>query len=195
MTREACIKRKTKETDINLTLVLDGQGKSNIKSGIAFFDHMLDLFTKHSLFDLDLKVIGDLDVDFHHTVEDTGICLGQAFRNALGNGKGITRFSCGIIPMDEALCQVALDISGRPYLEFDEDLESNSSAEFDLELLEEFLRAFITNAKITAHINMLKGKNTHHIIEACFKALGIVLARGIKIDPRKSDIPSTKGVI
>ncbi|MFC1755492.1 imidazoleglycerol-phosphate dehydratase HisB [Thermoproteota archaeon] len=193
--RTASIKRKTKETDISLTFNLDGSGNSNISTGIPFFDHMLDLFTVHGIFDLDLSVNGDLEVDFHHTVEDIGICLGQAFQQALGSGEQIQRFSSGNLPMDETLCQISIDVSNRPYLDFNAAFEKTKVGEFDVELTEEFLRAFVNHAKITLHMTVLKGQNLHHMIEACFKALGVFLSKAVQIDPRKKGIPSSKGIL
>jgi imidazoleglycerol-phosphate dehydratase len=195
MKRKAEIVRKTKETDISLVINLDGKGKSQIETGIPFFNHMLTLFSKHGLVDLELRVKGDIEVDFHHTVEDTAICLGQAFKKALADANGITRYSSGIIPMDESVCQLAIDISGRPYFEFIGEVPNTKVGDFDLELLEEFFRAFVFNAGITMHMWLLKGKNMHHISEACFKALGIILNRATQIDPRIEGIPSTKGII
>ena len=193
--REASINRHTNETKIDLKLIIDGNGKSEIKTGIGFFDHMLNLWTHHGLFDLELKVDGDLEVDFHHTVEDVGIALGQAFKEAIGDAKGITRYASGLTPMDEALCQIAIDYSNRPHLEFKNHLPKTKVGEFDVELTEEFLRAFVNNARITLHIDILKGSNLHHIIEACFKGLGRELDKVSQIDTRKKDIPSTKGVL
>lgn len=195
MPRVGKVSRKTNETQIDLTFKLDGTGKSKIKTDIPFFDHMLDLFTKHGIFDLDLNVKGDIDIDFHHSVEDTGICLGQAFREALGDSKGITRYASGLIPMDEALCQVAVDISNRPHLTFNYDAPKSKVGEFDIELAEEFFIAFVNNARITLHLDIIRGRNLHHIIEGCFKGLGIILDRATILDPRKAGIPSTKGIL
>lgn len=193
--RKASIKRHTNETKIDLSLCIDGSGKSEIQTGIGFFDHMLNLWTHHGLFDLSLSVDGDLEVDFHHTVEDVGIALGQAFREAIGDAKGITRYASGLTPMDEALCQVAIDYSNRPYLAFENHLPKTKVGEFDVELTEEFLRAFVNNARITLHVDILKGTNLHHIIEAVFKGLGRELDKVSQKDPRKKDVPSTKGVL
>lgn len=193
--RQKTIKRHTNETRISLTFTIDGSGSGTISTGIAFFDHMLDLFRHHGLFDLELSVDGDLEIDGHHTVEDVGICLGRALREALGDAKGIMRYASGIIPMDEALCQVAIDISNRPTLVFNCDMPKSTLGSFDVELAEEFFKAFVTNAGITLHIDMLRGSNLHHMIEAMFKALGQILDRATQIDPRKSNIPSTKGVL
>lgn len=193
--RSAKISRKTNETKIELQLTIDGTGSSEIATGIGFFDHMLTLFSKHGLFDLKLKVTGDLEVDFHHTVEDVGICLGQAFRDALGDCAGINRYSSGAIPMDEALCELAIDISGRPHLTFIHSIPATKVGEFDMELTEEFFTALINNARITAHMELKRGRNLHHCAEACFKAMGQMLYRATQIDPRKSGVPSTKGIL
>lgn len=193
--RTASIKRKTNETDVSLKLNLDGQGKGSLKTGVAFFDHMLDLFRHHGLFDLDLQVKGDLEVDFHHTVEDVGICLGQAVREALGDAKGISRYSSGLIPMDETLCQMALDISNRPHLTFDCAFPKTKVGQFDVELTEEFFRAFVSHARVTLHIKLLAGSNLHHMIEGCFKAFGVMLDKATRLDPRKASVPSTKGTL
>lgn len=193
--RSSKITRNTNETQIELSFTLDGDGNSNISTGIGFFDHMLTLFTKHGLFDLTLKVNGDLQVDFHHTVEDVGICLGQAFREALGDCAGIHRYASGAIPMDEALCDLAVDISGRPHLTFIHDIPPTKVGELDMELTEEFFHALINNARITAHMQLVRGRNLHHCAEACFKAMGQILDRATQIDPRKTGVPSTKGVL
>ncbi|RAP30780.1 imidazoleglycerol-phosphate dehydratase HisB [Candidatus Marinamargulisbacteria bacterium SCGC AG-414-C22] len=193
--RQASIERNTKETQIKLTFAIDGEGKAAVATGVGFFDHMLDLFSKHGLFDLDLSVTGDLEIDAHHTVEDVGICLGQAFQQALGTGKGINRYASAIIPMDESLCQIAIDVSNRPALGFNHNFEKDKVGEFDSELVEEFFNAFVNNARINLHIDMLKGTNLHHKIEACFKAFGVCLDRATQRDPRKKDIPSTKGIL
>lgn len=214
MMRYAEIKRKTAETDIALTLNLDGTGVSEISSGNGFFDHMLTLFAKHGRFDLNVACKGDTQVDFHHSAEDIGICLGKAFNEALGEMKGITRYGSIILAMDEALvlCTAdvldnnfgeddnvilcATDISGRSYLGLDLPLPSSRVGDFDTELVEEFLIAFVNNARITLHIKELAGKNTHHIIEGTFKALGRTLSAAVKINPEyQNEIPSTKGVL
>lgn len=178
-----------------MTFGLDGDGTSSIHTGIPFFDHMLDLFTTHGLFNLDLRVKGDLAVDFHHSVEDVGICLGQAFRENIQDAKGIARFASGLIPMDESLCQIAIDVSNRPYLHFQANYPQSKVGTFDVELIEEFFRAFTNNAKISLHINLLTGQNAHHLIESCFKGFGVCLDQATIIDPRKKNIPSTKGVL
>jgi imidazoleglycerol-phosphate dehydratase len=194
--RTSEINRKTAETDISLYLNLDGTGKSEIDTGVGFFDHMLTLFASHGMFDLKVKCNGDLNVDAHHTVEDVGICLGKAFEEAMGDKKGIKRFADKTIPMDEALVLVATDISGRPYLGFSLDVPAKRVGNFDTELVSEFFYSFVRNAKLTLHINKLAGKNTHHIIEGCFKAFGRVMDEATLIDPRRADVlPSTKGVL
>lgn len=195
MTRRADVNRKTNETAIELVFGLDGSGTSAIDTGIGFFDHMLDLFTKHGNFDLSLKVDGDLRVDFHHSVEDVGICLGQAFRDALGDASGISRYSSGLIPMDEALCQMAIDVSNRPFLDFQGAFPKSKVGEFDVELVKEFFNAFVSNARVTLHLEVIKGENLHHMIEACFKAFGQLLDKATRIDPMREGVPSTKGVL
>jgi len=169
--RKGEITRKTAETDITLSLNLDGSGKSSVDTGVGFLDHMLELFARHGKFDLDAKCKGDIYVDGHHSVEDVGICLGTAFAKALGDARGIYRFSDVTLPMDEALVMCAVDISGRSYLSYDVTLPDHSVGAMDTELLEEFMQAFVRKAGITLHIRMISGKNAHHIIEACFKAL------------------------
>lgn len=190
------IKRDTKETKIALRLDLDGKGISEIDSGCGFLDHMLTLFSGHSRFDLVLKCDGDTYVDYHHSVEDIGICLGQAFLEAISDKRGIKRYADIILPMDEALILCAVDISGRGHLEYDCEVNSQKVGDFDTELVYEFLVAFVREAKLTLHVKKLSGVNTHHVIEAVFKALGRVLAEAVSIDPMHADeIPSTKGVL
>ncbi len=190
------IKRTTKETDITLSLCLDGKGESNIDSGNGFMNHMLTLFARHGGFDLNVSCKGDTEVDFHHSAEDIGICLGKALSSALGDMKGIYRYGHIILPMDEALILAAVDISGRSHLSFDLPLPSSRVGDFDTELVEEFFEAFVRNAGITLHIKELSGTNTHHIIEGCFKAVGRVLKMAVAIDAANADkIPSTKGVL
>lgn len=193
--RTSKIVRKTKETSINLSLNIDGAGKSAIDTGIPFFDHMLELFSKHGLFDLKLKAKGDIKVDLHHTVEDIGICLGKAFQEALGKKIGIERYGSAKVPMDEALSEVVIDISGRPHLTYNVKYPRKRFALFDTEVLEEFFEAFIVNADITMHVNLIRGKNTHHIIESIFKAFGVALSKACAISPRKKGVPSTKGIL
>ena len=196
MSRIATINRKTAETDISLTLNLDGSGKSNIETGSGFLDHMLTLFARHGHFDLDISCVGDIDVDYHHSAEDIGICLGLAFSEALGDKKGIERYGSTILPMDEALLLTALDFSGRAYLGYDVTLSQKSVGTFDTELIEEFWWAVVRNADCTLHIKQLEGKNTHHILEAAFKSAGRSFMKAVKIDEKfKDEIPSTKGVL
>ena len=194
--RTAQISRKTAETDIELTLNLDGSGKSEIVSGCGFLDHMLTLFAKHGRFDLTLRCKGDTQVDDHHTVEDIGIALGQAFRSALGDKRGINRYGDKILPMDEALILAAVDLSGRGYLGFDLQIPTQKVGSFDTELVEEFFLGFIRNAECTLHIRALAGSNSHHIIEGAFKAVGRCLKDAVAVDAAMADeIPSTKGVL
>ena len=190
------INRKTNETDIALKLNLDGTGISAINTGCGFLDHMLTLFAKHGHFDLSVDCKGDVNVDYHHTVEDVAICLGKAFLEALGDKKGIVRYADKTIPMDEALILVAVDISGRDYLGYALDIPSYRVGDFDTELCEEFMKAFVRESKMTLHIRQLAGTNSHHIIEGAFKALGRTLAVACSIDPEfANEIPSTKGTI
>ncbi len=194
--RKAQIKRKTAETDIVLALNIDGKGVSKIDTGCGFLDHMLTLFAKHGRFDLNIKCKGDAEVDFHHTTEDIAICLGQAFTDALGDKKGVTRYGSFILPMDEALILTALDLSGRSMLVKELDIKANKVGDFDTELLEEFLLAFTREAKCTLHIRQLSGSNAHHIIEGAFKCLARALRIAVSIDEKaKGEIPSTKGVL
>ena len=193
MTRSADVVRKTNETDINVSLGLDGSGDATAETGVPFFDHMLDAFGRHALFDLKVSAVGDLEVDAHHTVEDVGICLGQALREALGDLKGITRFGSAAVPMDEALVMCAIDISGRGGLVYDVDLPIEFVGQFDTTLAKEFMAAFASNAELTLHLHSMAGDNSHHIIEATFKALARALKEAVSIDPRCKDVPSTKG--
>ena len=193
MIRNAKIDRITNETDIKLVLNLDGSGKSTIKTGIPFFDHMLDQFTFHSQIDLELNAQGDLGIDYHHTVEDCGICLGAAFSNALGDKKGINRYGFFLLPMDDALIRVALDFSGRSFLSWNVKFPTSSVGNFDLELLREFFNSFSTNSRATIHVDMLNGYNSHHISEAVFKSMGKAIKMAITKDQRLDSIPSTKG--
>lgn len=194
--RKTEIKRTTAETDITLKLNLDGKGESKIDSGCGFLDHMLTLFAKHGRFDLSVKCKGDTFVDYHHTVEDIGICLGQAFNKALGDKKGITRYGSTILPMDEALILTAVDISGRSFLVKELDIKASKVGDFDTELVEEFLVAFSRSAEITLHVRQLSGSNAHHIIEGVFKSLARSMRMAVAIDSdAKNEIPSTKGVL
>lgn len=194
--RESRIERKTGETEIKLSLSLDGSGKYSLASGVGFLNHMLALFAKHGSFDLTLSCKGDLEVDCHHSAEDIGICLGEALKEALGEKVGIRRYGDRILPMDEALILVAIDLSGRGYLGYEVELPSARVGEFDTELVEEFLAAFSRSAGITLHVRQLAGRNTHHIIEGIFKCLARALRDAVEIDPRNSGaLPSTKGVL
>ena len=194
--RKAETERKTKETEIVLSIDIDGKGRSEIETGIGFFDHMLTLFAMHGGFDLKIKCKGDLEVDGHHTVEDVGIALGEAFNKALGDKKGITRYGDKTVPMDEALNLAAVDISGRGYLNFDAFIPTEKIGEFDSELVEEFFTAFTRSAKITLHIVQMAGENSHHIAEGIFKAVARALREAVKVQPEfKEILPSTKGVI
>ena len=194
--RASEIKRKTNETDIVLALALDGVGDSKINTGCGFLDHMLTLFSKHAHFDLAVECSGDVNVDYHHTVEDVAICLGKALFEALGDKAGIVRYADRIIPMDEALILAAVDISGRDYLGYTLDIPSYRVGDFDTELCEEFFKAFVREAKITLHLCQLAGTNSHHIIEGAFKAFGRALSDAVAVDPRfAGEIPSTKGSI
>ena len=195
MNRIAAVNRETAETKIALQLNLDGTGKSVIDSGIGFFDHMLNLMTVHGQLDLDLRCDGDLEVDGHHSIEDIGIALGDAFKEAIGDKKGICRYGTFYLPMDESLAFVTLDISGRPLLVYDGGEMSPMVGGFDTELTEEFLRAFAMHAGITLHVKVLYGTNTHHKIEAIFKALGHALRQAVSSDPKVTGIPSTKGML
>lgn len=191
--RRAVIKRDTKETSIEVVLNLDGRGKTDIETGVPFLNHMLDLLGRHSLYDLKVKAEGDLEVDAHHTVEDIGICIGQAFRKALGDKKGIRRYGSSIIPMDEARALVAVDVSGRGHLVYDVDIPPEVLGTFDTGLVIEFFHAFVNHAAITLHIRLIVGRNAHHKIEAIFKALAKALDEATSIDPRVEEVPSTKG--
>jgi imidazoleglycerol-phosphate dehydratase len=194
--RTAKVDRKTKETDIRLSINLDGGGKYAIDTSIPFLDHMLSLMSKHGLLDMKIKAKGDIDIDFHHTVEDIGIVLGKAMKEALGNMQGITRYGQASVPMDEALAMVSIDISGRPYLLYKVEIPKKSKIKnFDPDLIEDFLQAFASNSSITLHVISPYGRNTHHIIEAIFKALGRALRQAVAIDPRVKGVPSTKKVL
>lgn len=194
--RTAEIKRKTAETDIYLNLNLDGTGKSHVATGVGFLDHMLTLFSRHGRFDLEVRCTGDTYVDDHHSVEDIGIALGQAFAAALGDKKGIARYGQMILPMDESLILTAVDLSGRGYLGFDLQIPTEKVGSFDTELVEEFFLGFVRNAACTLHVRKLAGTNSHHIIEGAFKSVGRSLRQAVAIDPACADeIPSTKGVL
>ncbi len=194
--RVAEITRKTKETDIYLKLDIDGSGKAEIKSGCAFLDHMLDLFAKHGKFDVTVKCKGDTDIDFHHTTEDIGICLGQAFNKALGDKAGITRFADTVLPMDEALVMSAVDVSGRSFCSVSLDVKTSKVGDFDTELVNEFFVALANNMNCTLHIRQLSGSNAHHVIEATYKSVARSLKQAVSIDKKyANEIPSTKGVL
>lgn len=194
--RSGEVKRRTNETDIAVSLVLDGTGKAEISSGVGFFDHMLDLFARHSLIDLKVAVTGDTHIDDHHSVEDTGIALGEALRQALGDKKGIRRYADIHLPMDETLTRVAVDVSGRPLLVFRTRFEAQKIGTFDTELVREFFQAFAMNAGITLHVETLYGDNAHHIAESCFKGLARALRHALEVDPREGGrVPSTKGAL
>ncbi len=194
--RKATVKRKTKETDVEVSIDLDGEGRSSIETGIGFLDHMLDLLARHSRIDITVKAKGDLHIDDHHTAEDTGIALGQAVKQALGDMKGITRYADVHVPMDEALTRVAIDISGRPFLVFRAEFVRDKVGSFDTELVQEWFQAFAMNSGITLHAETLYGSNDHHIAESCFKGLARALRAAVAIDPRaKGEVPSTKGTL
>ncbi len=194
--RTASVQRKTAETDINLSLNLDGTGKSEIQTGVGFLDHMLTLLAKHGRFDLEVFCHGDTQVDDHHSVEDIGIVLGQAFAHALGDKRGITRYGSCLLPMDEALVLAAVDLSGRDTLRYGLDIPTQKVGTFDTELVEEFFLAFVRNAGVTLHLRQLDGTNSHHIIEAAFKGFGRALAQAVAPDPKSAgEVPSTKGVL
>ena len=195
MERISQVKRKTTETDVTLKINIDGSGKYSIKTPVPFLTHMLELFSKHGLFDLEIIASGDIEIDFHHTVEDIGICLGEAFNKALGKKEKIKRYGEAKVPMDEALAQITLDISGRPHLTCNIPQIEDKVGQFDTELVEEFFQAFVNNSGMTLHINLISGKNSHHIIEAVFKAFARALDVATLLDPRVSGIPSTKGAL
>lgn len=192
--RKASLDRKTTETQIAVSIDLDGTGAYDVKSGVGFLDHMLELLSRHSLIDIKVRASGDTHIDFHHTTEDTGIALGQAVAKALGDRKGIRRYADCLLPMDEALTRAAIDVSGRPFLIWKVEFSRPKIGEFDTELVREWFQAFAMNAGVTLHVETLHGDNCHHIAESCFKALARVLRGAIEIDPRQKDrIPSTKG--
>jgi len=193
MSREATVNRKTRETDIRLHFSVDGTGQSNVRTGVGFFDHMLVLFAKHGLFDLNLEADGDLEVDAHHTVEDVGLALGQALREALGDKKGIARYGWCLLPMDDALARIALDCGGRPYLAYDTPDGAEAIGNFPFQLVEEFLRAFCVQGGLNLHVALLDGRDSHHMAEAVFKGLARALDQATRMDPRVQGVPSTKG--
>lgn len=195
MGRIAKASRKTKETEIRAELNLDGAGTAEIETGIPFFNHMLEIFARHGLFDLKLGAQGDIEVDYHHTVEDVGLTLGQAFKEALGDKKGIRRFGEASVPLDEALAHVVVDLSGRPYLSYNVKIRPGRVGNFDTDLPHEFFQAFANQLGMNLHMNVSQGENPHHIIEACFKALGRAMEGATRIDPRIQGVLSTKGVL
>jgi len=194
--RKASVRRRTKETDVEAEIDLDGAGTSSVATGIGFLDHMLDLLARHALIDIAVKAKGDLHIDHHHTTEDVGIALGQAVKQALGDMKGITRYADVHVPMDEALTRVAIDISGRPFLAFKAEFARDKVGAFDTELVQEWFQAFAMNAGVTLHVETLYGTNDHHIAESCFKGLARALRAAVAIDPRAAgEVPSTKGML
>ncbi|MFC1866631.1 imidazoleglycerol-phosphate dehydratase HisB [Thermodesulfobacteriota bacterium] len=196
MDRKATIDRKTKETDIRLNLNLDGKGNSEVETGIPFLDHMLILMAAHGFMDLEASASGDTEVDYHHTVEDIGICMGMAIKNALGDKKGIRRYGQAEVPMDEALARVVIDISNRPFLAYRVSLNESKTGKFDVGLVKEFFRALVNYAGITMHVDLLSGKDAHHVAESIFKAFGRALDLAIRVEKRlEGEIPSTKGIL
>lgn len=193
MTRSSKIVRETTETNISLSLNIEGEGKYDITTPVPFLTHMLELMTRHGLFDLTVQASGDTEIDYHHTVEDIGICLGQALKEALADKKGIRRYGNAVVPMDEALAEVTIDISGRPCLSFNAGIPKEKVGHFDVELAEEFFQAFVVNSGITLHVDLRRGTNTHHCLEAIFKAFGRAMDIATSIDPRVQGVPSTKG--
>ena len=193
MKRRAKVERKTSEVKVNIDLNIDGSGKFDIKTGIPFFNHMLSQFAKHGFFDIKIKALGDLEIDFHHTVEDVGITLGEAFSEALDDKKGISRYGYSVVPFDEALVAAVVDLSGRPHFSFNANLPKDKIGDFDSELAEEFFKSFSNFLKCNLHIELKSGTNLHHIVEAMFKAFGRALDEASAIDPRSKQVPSTKG--
>jgi len=193
--RTAAITRKTAETAVSVILGLDGSGRTTLECGVPFLEHMLELFARHGFFDLEISAAGDLEVDAHHTVEDLGLVLGEALATALADRAAIRRYGASLLPMDETLVLVAVDLSGRPYLGLDLPLPAARLGNFETELVEEFLRAFVSKARLTLHVRAVSGKNTHHLLEAVFKGLGRALDEATSAEPRLSGVPSTKGVL
>lgn len=193
MSRKAVIERVTKETQIKLSLEIDGKGDAKVCTSVPFLDHMLDLFARHGLFDLQVDATGDIDIDFHHTVEDVGIVLGQALREALGDKRGIARYGAATVPMDETLASVAVDLSGRPYLVYNVALPKVKIGDFDVELAREFFQAFANTCGANLHVNLMYGDNVHHIVEACFKGFARAIDQATRLDPRIEGVMSTKG--
>jgi len=194
-TRTGQVERKTKETEVRVSLNLDGSGQARISTGISFLDHMLDLFSRHGLFDLELECRGDLEIDDHHSVEDIGITLGQAFAQALGEKRGITRYGSALVPMDEALCRAVVDLSGRFYLVYEVETRRQAIGNFSVELAEHFWRSFAESLRCNLHLDLLRGRNTHHILEATFKATARALRQAVELDARVQGVPSTKGML
>ncbi|RMG91737.1 MAG: imidazoleglycerol-phosphate dehydratase HisB [Zetaproteobacteria bacterium] len=195
MKRNTVVERVTKETDIRVELNLDGTGSAELDTGLPFFDHMLEQIARHGLIDLNIRAKGDLEIDAHHTVEDVGICIGEALRDAIGDKAGIMRYGYAYVPLDEALSRVVLDLSGRPGLEYHVSFPKDRVGDFDVDLFKEFFQAVCNHGRITLHIDALRGANNHHIIETVFKAFGRALRQAISIDPRQPGIPSTKGAL
>jgi imidazoleglycerol-phosphate dehydratase len=195
MARKGKIERKTKETDIQVALDLDGGGRAEVTTGMPFFDHMLDIFTRHGLFDVQVKAKGDIEVDYHHTVEDVGLALGQAFKEALGDKQGIRRFGEASCPLDETLARVVIDLSGRPYLSYNVKIRPGRVGDFDTDLPHEFFAAFANQLGMNLHIDVVRGENPHHIIEACFKAFARAMDMATQLDSRIQGVLSTKGTL
>jgi imidazoleglycerol-phosphate dehydratase len=195
MARTASIERVTKETQIRLSLNVDGTGEGKICTSVPFLDHMLNLFARHGLFDMQVEAKGDIDIDFHHTVEDIGIVLGDAFRQALGDKKGIRRYGNSVVPMDETLAGVTVDLSGRAFLAYDVDLPKVKIGDFDVELVREFFAAFTNNCGLNLHVRLMYGDNVHHIVEACFKAFARAMDEATRVDERIKGVMSTKGLL
>jgi imidazoleglycerol-phosphate dehydratase len=193
--RRATVARKTKETEVSLTLALDGAGSADVSTGVPFLDHMLELLARHGFFDLEIRASGDLEVDFHHTVEDVGLVLGEALRDALGDKAGIRRFGEATVPLDEALVQTVVDLSGRPFFAYGVELKHAKIGTFDVELIHDFLLALVNQAGMNLHVRMLGGRNPHHVIEAVFKGLARALDRATERDPRLRGVLSTKGLL
>ena len=193
--REARLERETKETRISVAVNLDGCGEARVNTGVGFFDHMLTHLARHGRFDITVDAKGDLHIDPHHTVEDVGICLGKVFLEAIGEPTGLLRYGHAVVPMDEALAEATVDFSGRPFLVFDAELPRGAVGDFDIELTEEFMRAFAVNARVTLHIGLRYGKNAHHCIEGIFKAFARALGEALTVDPGIKDVPSTKGML
>ncbi|HEV7904473.1 MAG TPA: imidazoleglycerol-phosphate dehydratase HisB [Pyrinomonadaceae bacterium] len=194
-TRAAEVRRQTKETDVRVSLNLDGGGQSRVSTGVPFLDHMLELFARHGLFDLEIECRGDLEIDDHHSVEDVAISLGEAFARALGDKRGITRYGSALVPMDEALCRAVVDLSGRFYLVYEVETRRQMIGNFSVELAEHFWRSFAEAARCNLHLDLLRGRNTHHILEGTFKATARALRQAVELDPRVEGIPSTKGML